>query len=52
LGMDGASVPVQERLFGTLGVTAVAVMRGARLIRTHDVKPTADLTKLVQAATE
>ena len=49
LGRDGAPAPVHERLFGTLGATAVAVMRGARFIRTHDVRPTVEMLKVLEA---
>ena len=47
LGEPASPVPVDERLFGTLGATAVAVMRGASLVRTHDVKPTAEMLKVL-----
>jgi dihydropteroate synthase len=36
-------VPVGERLFGSLGATAVAAMRGATLVRTHDVRATVEM---------
>ena len=49
LGQPDAPVPVDERLFGSLGATAVAVLRGATLVRTHDVRPTVDLLRLVVA---
>ena len=32
---------VDDRLYGGLGLTALAVANGARIIRTHDVAPTA-----------
>ncbi len=41
--------PVAERLYGTLGATAVAVLRGATLVRTHDVRPTVELLRLLAA---
>ena len=40
---DAAPVPAHERLFGTLGATAVAALRGATLVRTHDVRATVDM---------
>lgn len=43
----GEPVPVADRLFGTLGATAVAVLRGASLVRTHDVRETTELLRLV-----
>lgn len=47
LGSADHPVPVQERLFGTLGVTAVAVLEGATLVRTHDVRPTVEFLRLL-----
>ena len=41
--------PVDERLYGSLGVTAVAVLKGASLVRTHDVRPTVDFLKALGA---
>jgi dihydropteroate synthase len=37
-----------ERLFGSLGATAVAVYNGAALIRTHDVAATRDAVRVVE----
>jgi len=34
--------PVNNRMFGSLAAAVLAVERGARIIRTHDVKPTVD----------
>ena len=48
LGTPDAPVPVEERLFGSLGATAVAVLRGARLVRTHDVRPTVEMLRLLE----
>ena len=50
LGTD-TPVPVADRLFGTLGATAVAVLRGATLVRTHDVHPTVEMLRLLAACT-
>lgn len=41
--------PIGERLYGSLGATAIAVLRGATIIRTHDVRPTVDMLKLLSA---
>jgi dihydropteroate synthase len=45
--LGGAASPaaVEDRLYGTLGATAIAVLRGATLVRTHDVKPTVEMLK-------
>lgn len=47
LGSPDAPLPAEERLYGTLGATAVAVVRGATLVRTHDVRPTVELLRVV-----
>jgi dihydropteroate synthase len=40
---------VNERLYGGLGLTALALAGGARIIRTHDVAPTLDAVRCVSA---
>ena len=42
-------VPTDERLYGSLGATAVAVVRGASLVRAHDVKETVETLRLIGA---
>ncbi len=41
--------PVDERLHGGLGLAALAVIAGARIIRTHDVAATRDALGMVSA---
>ena len=41
--------PVDERLAGTLGATAVAIQGGADILRVHDVAETADLVTVMGA---
>lgn len=41
------AVAVEARLYGTLGATAVAVLRGATIVRTHDVLPTVQMLKML-----
>lgn len=41
--------PVEQRLYGSLAVTAAAVAQGARIIRTHDVGPTMDVIRMLNA---
>ena len=41
--------PVDERLYGGLGLAALAVAQGARVIRTHDVAATRDAIGMVSA---
>lgn len=49
LGSSDAPVPVDQRLFGTLGATAVAVLQGASIVRTHDVAPTVEMLRVLGA---
>jgi len=41
--------PAGRRIFGGLAAAVLAVERGARIIRTHDVKPTADALAVTAA---
>jgi dihydropteroate synthase len=41
--------PVDERLYGGLGLAALAVSQGARIVRTHDVAATRDAIGMVDA---
>jgi dihydropteroate synthase len=52
LGSPEAPVPVEDRLFGSLGATAVAVLRGASIVRTHDVRATAEMLRVLAATLE
>jgi len=49
LGTPSAPAPVEERLFGSLGATAVGVMRGATLVRAHDVAATVQMLDVLGA---
>jgi len=51
LGSVEQPAPIGDRLFGTLGATATAVLKGASIVRTHDVRPTVDMLKLLAATT-
>ena len=44
--------PVGERLYGSLGLAALAVVRGARIVRAHDVRETAEVLRVIEAALE
>ena len=44
--------PVDERLYGGLALAVVARQNGATIIRTHDVRPTVDVLKVVDALIE
>lgn len=41
--------PVAERLYGSLGLAALAMLKGARILRVHDVAETVDLVKMIEA---
>ena len=43
LSRDDTPLPVQDRLFGSLGMAAAAVLRGANIVRTHDVRETREM---------
>ncbi|TVO71272.1 MAG: dihydropteroate synthase [Sedimenticola selenatireducens] len=45
--LDDAAV--DQRLFGGLACAVMAVERGAAIIRTHDIKPTADVLRMTHA---
>lgn len=42
-------VPEEERLYGSLALATIAAMKGASIIRTHDVKPTLHAIKIANA---
>ncbi len=42
--------PAEERLYGSLAATAIAVHNGAHIIRTHDVAPTVDAVRVAERA--
>ena len=43
------NVPVNERLAGSLACATIAAMKGARIIRVHDVKETVQVVRVVTA---
>jgi len=49
LSTNDEPTPIGERLYGSLGATAVAVMRGATLVRAHDVRPTVEMLRAMGA---
>src|SRR5690606_4624626 len=44
--------PVEQRLAGSLALAAIAVMKGAVIIRVHDVRETADVVRLCHAVAQ
>lgn len=41
--------PVTERLYGSLALAALAVTKGARILRVHDVAETVDVVRMIAA---
>jgi len=46
LARDGKDAPVPERLYGTLGAETAAILKGAHIIRTHNLRACADAARL------
>jgi dihydropteroate synthase len=49
LGTLLGGVPVEDRLYAGLAAAVLAVQRGARLVRVHDVRPTRDALRIAAA---
>ena len=45
----GEPAPVEERLSGTLATISAAVLKGAHIVRTHDVRATRDSVRVIDA---
>jgi dihydropteroate synthase len=50
LARNGSDAPVDNRLFGTLATETALIMKGAHIIRTHDVRACADAARLADLA--
>jgi dihydropteroate synthase len=50
LARNGKDVEVEDRTFGSLGAEVALVLKGAHIIRTHDVKACVDAVKLADVA--
>ena len=50
LARNGTDAMVADRLFGTLAAETVAIMKGAHIIRTHDVRACADAVRIADLA--
>ena len=46
LANNGNDAPVGERLYGTLAAETAAILHGAHIIRTHDVKASVDAARM------
>ena len=42
-------IPAEERTFGTMASVAAAVLKGANIVRVHDVKATVEIVKVLDA---
>ena len=43
---SGEAAPASERLHGTMATIAAAVLKGAHIVRVHDVKATAETLRV------
>lgn len=46
---DGKDAPVESRLYGTLATQVALILKGAHILRTHDVKPAVEAAKIADA---
>jgi dihydropteroate synthase len=46
LARNGKDASVQDRLYGTIATEVVLILKGAHIIRTHDVKPTVEASRI------
>jgi dihydropteroate synthase len=49
LAQHGKDALPEDRLFGTLATQVALILKGAHIIRTHDVQPTADAARIADA---
>src|SRR5262249_6097157 len=49
LNRDGADVPAEGRLYGTLATVAISIMKGAHIVRVHDVREAAEVALVADA---
>jgi dihydropteroate synthase len=49
LARDRKDAPVSERLYGTLAAEAVLMLKGAHILRTHDVRVAAEAARVADA---
>jgi dihydropteroate synthase len=51
LARDGKDAAISDRIYGTLAAETVAILKGAHIIRTHDVRVCADAIRIADLAT-
>jgi len=49
LAHNGVDAPPQDRLYGTLATQVALILKGAHIIRTHDVKPVVEAARVADA---
>lgn len=49
LATDGTTVPPEARLYGTLASETALILKGAHIIRTHDVKASVEAARIADA---
>ena len=49
LNRDGGDVPAEGRLYGTLATVAISIMKGAHIVRVHDVREAAEVARVGDA---
>ena len=49
LATDGKDAPPERRLFGTLASQVALILKGAHILRTHDVKPAVEAARVADA---
>jgi len=49
LARDGKDAPTPDRLYGTLASQTALILKGAHIVRTHDVKAAADAARVADA---
>ncbi len=52
LADSGSDAPPQERLYGSLAAITAAILKGAHIVRVHDVKAAAQAAKIADAIEE
>ena len=52
LATNGSDAPPQERLFGSLAAMTAAILKGAHIVRVHEVKSAVQAAKIADAITE
>jgi dihydropteroate synthase len=49
LAKDGKDAPIDQRLYGTLATEVALILKGAHIIRTHDVKAAVEAARVADA---